>query len=120
MNKKEIRKPHFGQFNFSKNLTIHYQLDIPQLMEMALLRGEGKLANNGALAVDTGTFTGRSPKDRFIVEDNETKEHIWWGDINIVGLALAAKARGHKVIAVNDFIELGYGIFKIFLLIIYF
>ncbi len=83
MNKKEIRKPHFGQFNFSKNLTIHYQLDIPQLMEMALLRGEGKLANNGALAVDTGTFTGRSPKDRFIVEDNETKEHIWWGDINI-------------------------------------
>ena len=43
----------------------------------------GKLSNTGALSIDTGEFTGRSPKDRFIVKDSITEETIWWGDINI-------------------------------------
>ncbi len=38
---------------------------------------------SGAIAIDTGEFTGRSPKDRFIVEDSLTKDAVWWGDINI-------------------------------------
>ena len=83
MNNKEIHLKHFPQFDFSENLIIHHQLNVPQLIEKALQRGEGKLASTGALAIDTGTFTGRSPKDRFIVEDKETKNNIWWGDINI-------------------------------------
>ncbi|TKC01017.1 phosphoenolpyruvate carboxykinase (ATP) [Pedobacter cryophilus] len=83
MNRTEIGKTDLSQFNFSENLVINYQLDVPQLMEKAILRGEGKLAENGALAIDTGTFTGRSPKDRFIVEDEHTAENVWWGDINI-------------------------------------
>ena len=43
----------------------------------------GKEASSGALAVNTGEFTGRSPMDRFIVEDEITKDKVWWGNINI-------------------------------------
>ena len=59
-----------------------YQLNVAQLVEKALSNGEGSLADSGALAVDTGKFTGRSPKDRFIVCDNITRDTVWWGDIN--------------------------------------
>ena len=62
---------------------IKYQLSVPELIEEALKNGEGTLADSGALAVDTGKFTGRSPKDRFIVCDEVTEETVWWGDINI-------------------------------------
>ena len=60
---------YFDVSHFDKNLVIHHQLSVPQLVEKALENNEGTLANNGALAIDTGEFTGRSPKDRFIVED---------------------------------------------------
>jgi phosphoenolpyruvate carboxykinase (ATP) len=39
--------------------------------------------DSGALAINTGKFTGRSPKDRYIVKDSTTNEKVWWGDINI-------------------------------------
>ena len=42
----------------------------------------GCLTNNNVLAVNTGKFTGRSPKDRYIVKDEITKNKVWWGDIN--------------------------------------
>jgi phosphoenolpyruvate carboxykinase (ATP) len=73
----------FCELNFSKNLKIHHQLSIPQLVEKSLLRKEGILSQTGALAIDTGEFTGRSPKDRFIVADNITRDKVWWNDINI-------------------------------------
>ena len=52
-----------------------------ELVEDTILQGE-LLTDTGALAIDTGEFTGRSPKDRFIVEDELTKDSVWWGDIN--------------------------------------
>jgi phosphoenolpyruvate carboxykinase (ATP) len=60
-----------------------YQLSVPELIEEAVRNGEGTLTSTGALAVDTGKFTGRSPKDRFIVLDDITRDTVWWGDINI-------------------------------------
>jgi len=62
---------------------IFYQLDPEQLHQITLERGMGKVASNGALAVNTGEFTGRSPMDRFIVKDNITADKVWWGNINI-------------------------------------
>ena len=53
-----------------------------ELVEDTILQGEGLLTDTGALAIDTGILTGRSPKDRFIVEDELTKDSVWWGDIN--------------------------------------
>jgi len=41
---------------------------------------KGILTSNGTIAVDTGIFTGRSPKDKFIVKDDTTKDSIWWSD----------------------------------------
>ena len=61
----------------------HLNLTPAELVEHALRRQEGTLTDTGALMADTGQFTGRSPKDRFIVKDANTTDSVWWGDINI-------------------------------------
>ena len=52
------------------------------LVEDSIILRQGKLSSTGALVVDTGTFTGRSPKDRFIVKDAKTDDLVDWGAIN--------------------------------------
>ena len=53
-----------------------------QLYTAAIDRGEAVLAEGGPLVVDTGRFTGRSPKDKFIVREPGSEERIWWSDVN--------------------------------------
>ena len=53
-----------------------------QLYTAALDRGEAVLAEDGPLVVDTGRFTGRSPKDKFVVHEPGSEERIWWSDTN--------------------------------------
>ncbi|KQO60953.1 MULTISPECIES: phosphoenolpyruvate carboxykinase [unclassified Methylobacterium] len=78
---------HFGDFNAShgpekiglRNLkAVHWNLEPPRLYEESLSRGESQLAHGGALVATTGSHTGRSPKDKFIVRDANTENEIWW------------------------------------------
>src|SRR3990172_6656401 len=59
-----------------------WNLSAAELTEETLRLKQGVLTDVKALAVDTGEFTGRSPKDKFIVFDDITKNTIWWGDVN--------------------------------------
>ena len=61
---------------------VNYQLNPEDLHEITIDKKMGVETNSGALAVNTGTFTGRAPKDRFIVKDQITNDKVWWGDIN--------------------------------------
>ncbi|MCX2481684.1 phosphoenolpyruvate carboxykinase (ATP) [Pedobacter sp. MC2016-15] len=82
MNKVLMPGPDLSWLNLGNDHAL-YQLSVPELIEEAVRNGEGTLTSAGALAVDTGKFTGRSPKDRFIVLDDITRDTVWWGDINI-------------------------------------
>lgn len=52
------------------------------LIEKTLVKGQGHLSSSGALVISTGKFTGRAPKDRFIVEDDITRDKVDWGNVN--------------------------------------
>lgn len=62
---------------------IYHNCSPVELVEHALERGEGVLTNTGALAVETGKYTGRSPKDKFIVDIPEVHDEICWGSVNV-------------------------------------
>ncbi len=70
-------------FDTSRNSGSYFDLSNTALAELAILGGEGRFAANGAIAVETGARTGRSPNDRFIVRDPGTEAHVDWGPINL-------------------------------------
>ncbi|MCB0046243.1 MAG: phosphoenolpyruvate carboxykinase [Caldilineaceae bacterium] len=67
----------------TKLKNVYWNLSVPALYEQALARGEGVVAQDGPLIVNTGQYTGRSPKDKFVVKEPSSDEHIWWGDVNV-------------------------------------
>ena len=60
----------------------HWNLSPKALQQVTLQKGMGRENSNGVLAVNTGTFTGRSPQDRYLVKDAYTSDKVWWGKIN--------------------------------------
>lgn len=67
-----------------KNLGhVYWNLSVPELVEHALARGEGILASNGALCVQTGKYTGRSPGDKFIVDEPGIRDEVDWNKVNV-------------------------------------
>lgn len=79
---EKLVKLDLGYLNILNDQEVNYQLDVPTLVEHAIYNGEGTLSNSGALNAKTGKFTGRAPKDRYIVNDRITENEVWWGDIN--------------------------------------
>jgi phosphoenolpyruvate carboxykinase (ATP) len=67
-----------GRFGLVNEGRVFHNLSEPLLYEEAVMRGEAKIAKGGALAVETGVHTGRSPLDKFIVRDAVTDSSIWW------------------------------------------
>ena len=82
---------HFGRKPETANLekiglgriaNAYWNLTPAELTEETIMLGQGMLSSTGALAVDTGEFTGRSPQDRFVVADENTEDSVWWGPVN--------------------------------------
>lgn len=71
------------QLGISDSVNINYQLQPEELVEQTLARNEGVLNNTGALCINTGEFTGRSPQDKFIVKDAITESTVHWNNFNI-------------------------------------
>jgi phosphoenolpyruvate carboxykinase (ATP) len=66
----------------ARGIYVHWNLTPADLYEQAIRNGEAELTADGAIRVLTGQYTGRSPKDKFIVQQSPSQDLIWWGDIN--------------------------------------
>jgi len=66
----------------NKTDMLHINLSRAELVQQAIKRNEGELADSGALVINTGVRTGRSPLDRYIVDEASTSELIDWGSVN--------------------------------------
>src|SRR5689334_23859440 len=62
---------------------VHYQSTPEELVQDTLRIGDGVLNDTGALVIRTGEFTGRSPKDKFIIKDEITANSVHWNEFNI-------------------------------------
>lgn len=82
MNASKKAIPELNYLFIKGSEKVHYQQSVAELVEYAVINGEGSLSESGALAADTGRFTGRTPFDRFIVSDALTENTVWWGDVN--------------------------------------
>ena len=82
MNTIMIDKCHDLEVYGLKDTQAHWNLSPEELQKITIEKGMGKETANGTLAINTGKFTGRSPKDRFLVKDDYTKDRVWWGKIN--------------------------------------
>ncbi len=82
ISKKHQKSSSLAAYGIAHN-NVRYQLSPTELHAITLEKKMGRETSAGALAIDTGEFTGRSPQDRFIVKDPVTQDKVWWGDINI-------------------------------------
>src|SRR5687768_1436152 len=77
-----VRKMTLERFGVENVGAVHENLPPARLVEASVRRREGMISGSGAVVVRTGKRTGRSPKDRFIVENEVTKEAVDWGTGN--------------------------------------
>src|ERR687898_919407 len=77
-----VRKRTLERLGLTHYGAVHENLPPARLIEAAVRRREGMLAESGALVAKTGKRTGRSPKDRFVVDDEATRDKVDWGAVN--------------------------------------
>ena len=85
---------------------VFWNLSTPALYEACIGRQEGLIAHGGPLVFETGAFTGRSPKDKFVVREPGTEEQIWWGSVNQPLTQKHFAALRHDVLRHLDFKDL--------------
>ncbi|NLL43854.1 MAG: phosphoenolpyruvate carboxykinase (ATP) [Firmicutes bacterium] len=85
-----------------KRPSTRFNLAAAQLAEAAVKRGEGRFSSTGALSTTTGKYTGRSPKDKFIVKDDLTRDTVAWGSVNVP----ISEERFHNILRMTvDYLE---------------
>ena len=84
MGKDQARQSSYGldKHGIANAGTVNWNLTVGELYEHAIRRGEGTIADGGALACETGEHTGRSANDKFIVKEPSSDQDIWWGKVN--------------------------------------
>ena len=70
------------KIGINQNLNFYRNLSMERLIQEGLLNGETKMAMNGAVMVDTGIYTGRSPNDKYFVKEDSSMDKLWWGPVN--------------------------------------
>ncbi len=85
MTERGIKNPKtsLNAYGLNPQQNVYWNLSQAELVEESLKRNLGDLSDTGALSIKTGEFTGRAPKDKFIVKDTKTENTIYWGDVNI-------------------------------------
>ncbi len=78
----ELRQDGLRELGLDRSPVVHWNLTAPRLYEATLLRSAGRIAAGGALVVDTTPYTGRSPKDKFVVRDAKVETSVAWGAVN--------------------------------------
>ena len=71
-----------GELGIDHDLDIYRNMNVETLIKDIVSNDEGLIASNGAAMVDTGKYTGRSPQDKYIVDEDSSRENIWWGSVN--------------------------------------
>ena len=70
------------QLGLTNLINVHRNLPVKELVDDIVKNGEGVIGLRGAAMVDTGIYTGRSPKDKYIVDEPSSNDKIWWGPVN--------------------------------------
>ena len=76
-------KPTLEEQGLVSSAQVHWNLESTDLIEMSVNANMGSFTKHRALVTETGTRTGRSPKDKFIVEGDDSKGHVNWGKVNV-------------------------------------
>ncbi|MCL6624552.1 MAG: phosphoenolpyruvate carboxykinase (ATP), partial [Fimbriimonadales bacterium] len=87
-------EPSAESFDFSDAGEVFKNPSTPELVELSIKEGEGLLASNGALVVRTGKYTGRTPKDKYIVRDEVTEGRVWWENNQEMAPEVFARLKG--------------------------
>ena len=70
------------KIGLSKVRDVHRNLPVEVLVDHIVDNQEGRIGLRGAAMVDTGIYTGRSPNDKYIVDESSSNDKIWWGPVN--------------------------------------
>ena len=76
------KSQHLESLGIQPQVSVYWNAPSPLLYEVTIRKGLGQMSNKGALVVDTTPYTGRSPKDKFIVKEPSVADDIFWGEVN--------------------------------------